>query len=119
MAIQRRRPAPSMIVHSDQGSQYASFAYQRVLTTHGLLCSMSRKGHCADNAVVESFFHILKRELVGFEDYHTHDQARVSLFEYMEVFYNRLRRHSTLHYRSPAEFETVNLSPNVVSEISG
>jgi len=92
---------------------------QRVLTTHGLLCSMSRKGHCYDNAVVESFFHTLKTELVGFEDYHTHDQARVSLFEYMEVFYNRLRRHSTLNYRSPAEFETVNLSPNRLSEMSG
>ena len=119
MAIQRRRPAPGMIVHSDQGSQYISFEYQRVLHTHGLLCSMSRKGHCSDNAVVESFFHTLKTELVGFEDYHTRDEARASLFEYMEVFYNRLRRHSTLNYRSPAEFETVNLSPNRVSEIPG
>jgi transposase InsO family protein len=119
MALQRRRPAPGMIVHSDQGSQYASLEYQRVLHTHGLLCSMSRKGHCYDNAVVESFFHTLKTELVGFEDYHTRDQARASVFEYMEVFYNRLRRHSTLNYRSPADFETLNLSPNRVSEISG
>lgn len=119
MAIQRRRPVPGLIVHSDQGSQYASFEYQRVLTSHGLLCSMSRKGHCYDNAVVESFFHTIKTELVGFEDYHTRDQARASLFEYIEVFYNRLRRHSTLNYRSPVQFETVNLSPYPVSEIPG
>ena len=119
MAIQRRRPVPGLIVHSDQGSQYASFEYQRVLTSHGLLCSMSRKGHCSDNAVVESFFHTIKTELVGFEDYHTRDQARASLFEYIEVFYNRLRRHSTLNYRSPVQFETVNLSPYPVSEIPG
>lgn len=119
MAIQRRRPVPGLIVHSDQGSQYASFEYQRVLTSHGLLCSMSRKGHCYDNAVVESFFHTIKTELVGFEDYRTRDQARVSLFEYIEVFYNRLRRHSTLNYRSPVQFETVNLSPYPVSKIPG
>ncbi len=119
MALRMRRPDRGTVVHSDQGSQYASFDYQRLLTAHGLVCSMSRKGHCSDNAVVESFFHTIKTELVSFEDYHTRDQARTSLFEYIEVFYNRLRRHSTLNYRSPVQFETVNLSPYPVSEISG
>jgi transposase InsO family protein len=119
MAIRMRRPERGTLVHSDQGSQYASFDYQRLLTSHGLLCSMSRKGHCYDNAVVESFFHTIKTELVGFEDYHTRDQARASLFEYIEVFYNRMRRHSTLNYWSPVQFEAVNLSPYPVSEIPG
>jgi putative transposase len=119
MAIRMRRPDPGTVVHSDQGSQYASFEYQRLLTGNGLLASMSRKGHCYDNAVAESFFHTLKTELVGFEDYHTRDQARSSLFEYIEVFYNRMRRHSTLNYRSPTEFEIVNLSPLRVSDLSG
>jgi transposase InsO family protein len=119
MAIQHRRPRPGAIVHSDQGSQYASFAYQRLLNGSGLLPSMSRTGHCYDNAVVESFFHTLKTELVVFEDYHTRDQARRSVFEYIEVFYNRLRRHSTLNYLSPAQFETVNLSSFRVSELTG
>ena len=117
--LRMRRPDRGTVVHSDQGSQYASFDYQRLLTAHGLVCSMSRKGHCSDNAVVESFFHTIKTEPVGFEDYHTWDQARTSLFEYIEVFYNRLRRHSTPNYRSPVQFETVNMSPYPVSEISG
>jgi putative transposase len=111
MAIQQRRPAEGTIVHSDQGGQYTSFECQRLLQHYGLRASMSRKGHCGDNAVVESFFHTLKTELVGFEDYHTRDQARSSLFEYIELFYNRIRRHSTLNYRSPVEFESINLSP--------
>jgi putative transposase len=119
MAIQQRRPAEGTIVHSDQGSQYTSFECQRLLQHHGLLASMSRKGHCGDNAVVESFFHTLKTELVGFEDYQTREQARSSLFEYIELFYNRIRRHSTLNYRSPIEFETITLSPNRVSVFSG
>jgi len=119
MAIRMRRPDPGTVVHSDQGSQYASFEYQRLLAGNGLLASMSRKGCCYDNAVVESFFHTLKTELVGFENYHTRDQARGSLFEYIEVFYNRMRRHSTLSYLSPAQFETVNLSPLRVSDLSG
>lgn len=119
MAIQMRQPDTGIVIHSDQGSQYASFEYQRLLQGNGLLASMSRKGRCGDNAVVESFFHTLKTELVGFEDYHTRDQARSSLFEYIELFYNRMRRHSTLNYRSPVEFETINLSPSRVSELSG
>lgn len=119
MAIRTRQPRPGVIVHSDQGGQYASFECQHLLQRNELLASMSRKGRCADNAVVESFFHTLKTELVGFEDYRTRDQARSSLFEYIELFYNRVRRHSTLNYRSPVEFETLNLSPNRVSELSG
>jgi transposase InsO family protein len=72
---------------------------------------MNRKGCCSDNAVVESFFHTLKTELVGFQDYRSRDEARSSVFEYIELFYNRIRRHSTLNYRSPVEFETMNLVP--------
>ncbi len=119
MAHRMRQPDRGTVVHSDQDSPYASFEYQRLLSESGLLASMSRKGHCGDNAVVESFFHTLKTELVGFEDYRTRDQARSSLFEYIELFYNRMRRHSTLNYRSPAEFETINVSPNRVSVLSG
>ena len=119
MAIKQRRPIEGLIVHSDQGSQYASFECQSLLQRNSLLPSMSRKGRCGDNAVAESFFHTLKTELVGFEDYRTRDQARSSLFEYIELFYNRVRRHSTLNYRSPVEFETINLSPNRVSVLSG
>lgn len=111
MAIQQRRPIKGVIVHSDQGSQYTSFDYQRLLKESGLLPSMSRKGCCYDNAVVESFFHTLKTELVGFQDYRSRDEARSSVFEYIELFYNRIRRHSTLNYRSPVEFETMNLVP--------
>ena len=119
MAIQTRQPQPGMIVHSDQGTQYTSFDCKRLLQRNGLLPSMSRKGRCGDNAVAESFFHTLKTELVGFEDYRTRDQARSSLFEYIELFYNRIRRHSSLNYRSPVEFETINVSPNRVSVLSG
>jgi len=111
MAIHTRQPKPGTIVHSDQGTQYTSFECKRLLQRNGLLASMSRKGRCGDNAVAESFFHTLKTELVGFEDYRTRDQARSSLFEYIELFYNRIRRHSTLNYWSPAEFETINVSP--------
>jgi transposase InsO family protein len=105
MALTHRRPTGALLHHSDRGVQYASDAYQSLLAEHGVEPSMSRKGNCWDNAVVESFFGTLKRELVHHESYASHDQARRSLFEYIEVFYNRRRRHSTLGYRSPAEFE--------------
>ena len=95
-----------IIVHSDQGSTYASGAYQQMLKDHQLICSMSRKGECLDNAVAESFFGTLKTELVDHEDYFTKAQARQSLFEYIEVFYNRRRRHSYLGYVSPEEYES-------------
>jgi putative transposase len=105
MAMWRRGKVKSVIVHSDQGSTYASSNYQALLGNSGLVCSMSRKGECLDNAVAESFFGTLKTELVDHEDYKTHSEAKQSLFEYIEVFYNRKRRHSYLGYTSPAEYE--------------
>jgi len=105
MALWRRGRARDVIVHSDRGVTYASSDYQKLLDRHQLLCSMSRKGECLDNAVAESFFSSLKTELVDHEDYRTREAARQSLFEYIEVFYNRRRRHSYLGYVSPVEFE--------------
>ena len=105
MAVGRRRPGPGLIHHSDRGSQYASNDYQDLLAEHGFRCSMSRKGDCYDNAAMESFFHTLKTEQVHHQHYETRAAARADLFEYVEVFYNRQRRHSHLGYRSPAEFE--------------
>ena len=109
MAIWRRGKCEQIIVHSDQGSTYASGAYQQLLKDHQLICSMSRKGECLDNAVAESFFGTLKTELVDHENYHTKAAAKQSLFEYIEVFYNRQRRHSYLGYVSPAEYERRNV----------
>jgi len=108
MAIWRRGQARDVIVHSDRGATYASGEYQQLLKQHQLVCSMSRKGECLDNAVAESFFSSLKTELVDHEDYHTKQEAKQSLFEYIEVFYNRRRRHSYLGYISPVEYERRN-----------
>jgi transposase InsO family protein len=105
MAIDRRRPEPGLIHHSDRGVQYASAEFRAVLDAHGLIASMSRQGNCYDNAVKESFFHTLKTELVNHEHYRTRDQARASVFEYIEAFYNRQRIHSSLDYQSPDDFE--------------
>ena len=106
MALWRRKPQRGgLLYHSDRGVQYAARDYQRLLAEYGIECSMSRKANCWDNAVVESFFHTLKVELVHHRRYLTRDEARQDIFEWMEVFYNRQRRHSTLGYRSPAEFE--------------
>lgn len=105
MSIWRRGQVNEVIVHSDQGSTYASGDYQRQLSEHNLRCSMSRKGECLDNAVAESFFGTLKNELVYHEDYKTRAQARQSIFEYIEVFYNRQRRHASLGYMTPVEYE--------------
>jgi putative transposase len=105
MAVQRRLPGAELVAHSDRGSQYASDHYQRLLAQRGITCSMSRRANCWDNAPMESFFASLKKELVHHEDYATREQARASIFEYIEVFYNRERRHSTLHYQSPADYE--------------
>jgi transposase InsO family protein len=105
MAVARRRPGVGVIHHSDRGSQYASADFQALLATHGMRCSMSRKGDCWDNAPVESFFGTLKQELVFHERYATRAQARQSIFDYIERFYNRRRRHSSLGYMSPASFE--------------
>jgi transposase InsO family protein len=105
MAITRRRPDAQLIAHSDRGIQYASAHYQLVLAAAGIVCSMSEVGQCWDNAPVESFFGRLKCELAPDRVFATHDQARAALFEYLEVFYNRVRRHSSLGFVSPAEFE--------------
>ncbi len=107
MALQRRVPGADLLAHSDRGSQYASDHYQRLLSLHGITCSMSRRANCWDNAPMESFFASLKKELVHRQDYQTREQATASIFEYIEVFYNRQRRHSSLGYRSPAEYESL------------
>lgn len=105
MSLWRRGEVKGVIVHSDQGSTYASGDYRGLLKKHKLRCSMSRKGECLDNAVAESFFGTLKNELVYHEDYHTRAQAKQSIFEYIEVFYNRQRRHAFLNYLTPVEYE--------------
>jgi transposase InsO family protein len=105
MAIDTRSPSAGLLHHSDRGVQYAAHAFQDLLECHGITCSMSRKGNCYDNAVKESFFHTLKTELCDRQHYRTRAQARASVFEFIEVFYNRTRLHSTLGYCSPAEFE--------------
>jgi transposase InsO family protein len=105
MALARRRPPPGLLHHSDRGSQYASGDYQQVLARHGVVCSMSRRGNCWDNAVAESFFATLKVELVHDAAWTTRTAARTELFEYLELFYNGWRRHSALGYLSPRAFE--------------
>jgi len=105
MGIARRKPAAVLVHHSDRGSQYASGEFGRELSKRGILASMSRKGNCWDNAVAESFFGSLKSELENLGRYETRAQARREIFEYIEVFYNGMRRHSTLGYVSPREFE--------------
>jgi putative transposase len=105
MAIQRRLPDETLLAHSDRGSQYASEHYQRLLGRHGITCSMSRRADCWDNAPMESFFASLKKELVHDARFATRAEARAAIFEYIEVFYNRQRRHSSLGYVSPAEYE--------------
>jgi transposase InsO family protein len=116
MALWRRRPAPGLLAHSDRGVQYACEAYQEILTEHGIRCSMSRKGDCWDNAVAESFFASLEWELIEESDWHTHEEARRAVFDYLEVWYNRQRLHSSLDYRSPVEYEgQLALTPRVAA----
>jgi len=105
MALIQRKPEGGFLHHSDRGVQYASAEYRSILAAHGAEASMSRRGNCYDNAVAESFFGTLKRELTHHESYADHPEVRRSLFDFIEIFYNRRRRHSTLGYRSPAEFE--------------
>ena len=105
MALQRRRPRAGLLHHSDRGVQYASDDYQQLLRRHGVQASMSGRGDCWDNAMMESFWATLKSELVHQEHYATRQQARQSIFEYIEVFYNRQRLHSSLGYVSPESFE--------------
>jgi len=105
MSLEQRGKPEWVLLHSDQGAQYASTDYQKNLSDSRLICSMSRKGNCWDNAPMESFYHSLKTEWVNFEDYKTRSQAKMSLFDYIELFYNRKRRHSSINYRSPVDFE--------------
>ena len=108
MALWRRRPPPGLLHHSDRGSQYACADYRDKLDEHGLVCSMSRKGDCWDNAVSESFFKTLKVERVNDRDYWTREEAKTDIADYIELFYNRKRRHSYLGYASPVEYELQN-----------
>jgi putative transposase len=105
MALAGRQPGEGLVAHSDRGSQYASEHYQRLLAGRGITCSMSRRANCWDNSPMESFFASLKKELVHGESFATRAEARASLFEYIEVFYNRIRLHSSLGYKSPVEYE--------------
>lgn len=107
MALLNRKPAKGLISHSDRGSQYASDSHRALLDDHGIRASMSKKGDCWDNAVAESFFHTLKVELVHHCDYETRDDAKASIFEYIEVFYNRQRSHSANGYEAPLVFEAM------------
>lgn len=105
MAIWRRKPGKGLIWHTDRGSQYCSKSHRNILKDHGIIQSMSRKGDCWDNATSESFFSTLKRELVATSDFANQTQAAAAIFEYIEVFYNKIRAHSTIGYRAPDEFE--------------
>ena len=106
MAINQRHYSQNLILHSDRGAQFASAAYRRLLGQHGLTASMSRKGNCYDNAFIESFFSSLKYELVYHHRFATLAQARTAIFDYIEIFYNRIRLHSSLAYQTPITFES-------------
>lgn len=105
MAIWRRKPKQPVLVHSDQGSQFSSEDWQAFLKAHGLVGSMSRRGNCHDNAVAESFFQLLKRERVKRKTYPTREAARQDVFDYIEMFYNPIRRHGYSGKKSPVQFE--------------
>ncbi len=110
MGIEARSPGAGLLHHSDRGVQYASLDYQELLTRHKIIASMSRRANCYDNAVAESFFATLEWELIERSDWRTRDEARLSIFEYIECWYNPKRRHSSLGYLSPAEYELQLLS---------
>ena len=105
MALALRKTEPGLIIHSDRGVQYRAHKYQDLIRSHGGQISMSRKGNCWDNAPMESFFSRLKVELIYAEQYQSIEEAKSGIFEYIEIFYNRIRRHSAIGYTSPAEFE--------------
>src|SRR5208283_1906223 len=106
MALTQQRPPPGLVHHSDRGVQYASQAYRQTLAQAGVVSSMSRRGNCYDNAAMESFWSALKRELVHRRRFATRAEARAAIFDWIEVFYNRVRLHSALGYQSPVDFET-------------
>lgn len=110
MALCRRHAAAGLILHSDRGSQYAAGDYQTLLTEHGIQCSMSGVGNCYDNAAMESFFHSLKTEWVDHCRYPAREQAKASVFEYIEIFYNRQRRHSYVNQLAPLQFEALQVA---------
>jgi len=107
-AMARRDTTPGLLHHSDRDVLYSSDSYQWLLSESEMVCSMSRKGNCYDNACVESFFGSLKNEYVAFERFRSRDEAQLKIFAWIEVFYNRIRRHSTLGYLSPVDFEKMN-----------
>ena len=109
MALWKRKPSRGLIWHTDRGSQYASKSHRSIIKAHGLTQSMSRKGNCWDNSVAESFFHTLKVELVHQTVFKTREEAKQAIFEYIEVFYNRVRMHSANDYMSPVEFEATQI----------
>jgi len=111
MALQSHKPPKGLLHHSDRGSTYTAGDYRDALATNGIEASMSRKGNCWDNAVAESFFATLKKELVHRQRFNTHKQAKAAIFEYIEVFYNRVRLHSTLGYKTPVQLRTENTTP--------
>ena len=110
MAIWRRGKPDALLHHSDRGSQYSSEQFQKLLADHGVICSMSRSGNVWDNAAMESFFSSLKTERTARKVYRTRDQVRADVFDYIERFYNPRRRHSTIGYLSPMEFERIKAS---------
>lgn len=110
MAIEQRGSPSGVLVHSDQGSQYTAVAYREKLQSHEMICSMSRKGECHDNAVAESFFHTLKEELVYDANFATRKEAKQSIFKYIELYYNRQRLHSFLGYEAPLKYERMNVA---------
>lgn len=107
MALESRRPRPGLLHHSDRGVQYACEDHRALLAAHGITASMSRKGNCWDNAVAESFFATLERELIDDADWETHEQAKRDIFEFIEIWYNRQRLHSTLGYMTPVSYEAL------------
>lgn len=108
MALVHRNPERGIIFHSDRGSQYTSSLFREMLKNYGIVQSNSSTGNCYDNAVTESFFHTLKTELIYWDKYHSREEAKRSIFEYIEINYNRRRLHSSLGYLSPVEFEEKN-----------
>ncbi len=106
MALAQRRPEPGLLHHSDRGVQYASAAYRDLLADHGVIASMSRKANCYDNAMMESFWSTLKNELIYRRRFATRAEAQTAIFDYIEAFYNRTRRHSALGYKSPLAYES-------------
>ena len=114
-SLARRRPAPGLVHHSDRGSTYASGDYRKALDARGIQCSMSRKGDCWDNAVAESFFSTIKRELEGIDDFESRLGATLAIGAYIDGFYNIQRRHSANDYTSPIEFELIHSATRVAA----